>query len=314
MSLKPFKKNHEILQRLKLEKGLLFKDEHSAIHILNKISYYRLNSYSYPFEEDINKFLPNIYFEDSVYKLYCVDEQLRITTFKLIIGIEIAFRTILANKIASKYASFYDFLQDKSPDKELRIYMEKFNKSNNAHIVYEKTYKRKTYKDLEPWVAIEMYEFGGLFILFNLLDSYSVKYIIKFFGFKNQSDLENCLNIIKDIRNIIAHHENILCRYSHRTVKQYHHKLKIYGINPEYYTIKTKKALSETFPYLYPTHRNSGYNPNKNAPLQTFYPSYLAIITLTTHLKFDEIEIQNFINICNDNAKYLGIKENWIIK
>jgi abortive infection bacteriophage resistance protein len=85
-----------------------------------------------------------------------------------------------------------------------------------------------------------MYEFGGLFILFNLLDSYSVKYIIKFFGFKNQSDLENCLRIIKNIRNIIAHHENILCRYSHRSVKQYHHKLEIYEINPEYYKIKTK--------------------------------------------------------------------------
>lgn len=70
MSLKPFKTNQQIIDHLKSKK-LLFKNDADIFHIFNTITYYRLKAYSYPFEESIDIFKPNTYFEDSMYKLYC---------------------------------------------------------------------------------------------------------------------------------------------------------------------------------------------------------------------------------------------------
>lgn len=93
MPLKPARSIEEQLQLLK-DRGMLFRDEQSALSTLQNISYYRLKGYWWDMQEDRNQhiFYDNTYFE-TVLERYNFDRQLRIILFDAIERIEIALRT-----------------------------------------------------------------------------------------------------------------------------------------------------------------------------------------------------------------------------
>ena len=68
----------EQLQRLKL-RGLIFINEPKVLHLLEKISYYRLSGYLYPMIAEPKAdhiFKPGSTFNNG-FKLYCFDRELR---------------------------------------------------------------------------------------------------------------------------------------------------------------------------------------------------------------------------------------------
>ena len=81
---KPWKSYQAQLNILKA-RGLKVGDEAKALHYLERIGYYRLSGYWYPFRENdpvqarqkTNQFKADSYFEDAV-KLYVFDKRLRL--------------------------------------------------------------------------------------------------------------------------------------------------------------------------------------------------------------------------------------------
>lgn len=90
------------------QRGLSFKDEAKALHLLQNISYYRLSGYWYPLLVDKQNhiFKPGSTFE-TAYAIYKFDSELR----KLIIAelekIEIAVRTQIAYILSSQYDGYW---------------------------------------------------------------------------------------------------------------------------------------------------------------------------------------------------------------
>ena len=76
------------------QRGMLFRNEFSASHYLENISYYRLKGYWWDMQDDFTSHIlrPHTYFEDIIDR-YNFDRQLRLILFDAIERIEIALRT-----------------------------------------------------------------------------------------------------------------------------------------------------------------------------------------------------------------------------
>jgi abortive infection bacteriophage resistance protein len=84
---------HSIADQIALlkKRGMVFRDEPSAHHFLNNISYYRLKGYWWDMQADETNHTikPNTYFED-ILDIYTFDRHLRLILFDAIERIEIA--------------------------------------------------------------------------------------------------------------------------------------------------------------------------------------------------------------------------------
>jgi abortive infection bacteriophage resistance protein len=78
------------------QRGMLFRDETTAPHFLENISYYRLKGYWWDMQTDfsLHTFKSNTYFEDIIDR-YNFDRHLRLILFDAIERIEISLRTKL---------------------------------------------------------------------------------------------------------------------------------------------------------------------------------------------------------------------------
>lgn len=92
------------------QRGMLFKDEKSAHHFLENISYYRLKGYWWDMQSDYNLHIlkPNTAFED-ILNIYNFDRQLRLILFDAIERIEIALRTKLIHHLSMSHGGLWYF-------------------------------------------------------------------------------------------------------------------------------------------------------------------------------------------------------------
>ena len=156
-----------IIQLLK-SRGLAFKDETKASHLLDHISYFRFKSYLMPLLQNklTGTFKSGATFEDA-YTLYKFDSALRKLICSEMEKIEISLRTIISQELSHTYSPYW------FTDKTLFSNQTKYSgilsgieaelkRSDDDQILGFK----KTYSNQFPpsWMTMEVSSFGTLSI------------------------------------------------------------------------------------------------------------------------------------------------------
>lgn len=209
---KPVLSYPQLIQQLK-DRGLNFKKEDKALHLLKNISYYRLSGYWYPLLQDKENhiFKPESSFE-TAFKLYCFDRELRLLVMREIEKIEVAVRSQM-NHLLAHYKGVYWFSEP-----TIFIDLEKHNRSlrklsNDYRRSDEQFVKafRENYSDAYPpcWMMLEITSFGSLSIMYeNLKPGRTKRDIANYFGL-DDGTFTSWLHSLVYLRNVCAHHNRL---------------------------------------------------------------------------------------------------------
>ncbi|MBE6243550.1 MAG: Abi family protein [Bacteroidales bacterium] len=201
-----------IIQLLK-SRGLAFKDETKASHLLDHISFFRFKSYLQPLiqNKQTGTFKIGFAFEDA-YTLYKFDSALRKLICAEMEKIEISLRTIISQELSHTYSPYW------FTDKTLFSNQTKYSgilsgieaelkRSDDDQILGFK----KTYSNQFPpsWMTMEVSSFGTLSLLFKYLNGGRTKRnIANHFGVAD-TVLESWIHSFVYVRNICAHHSRL---------------------------------------------------------------------------------------------------------
>lgn len=200
------------LQRLK-DRGMIVKNEARALHLLEKISYYRLSGYWYPFiaNRTTNKFTVSTTFE-TAFNLYCFDRELRLLILNELEKIEVAVRAHLIYEYAHAHGAFWYnnaslFRNRTQHGKMLSSINPQYSRSDEEFI---QAFQRKYNNPLPPsWMLMEIISFGTLSKLYQNLKPGRIKRnVAKRFGI-NENTFQSWLHSIVYLRNVCAHHSRM---------------------------------------------------------------------------------------------------------
>ncbi|WP_425236206.1 Abi family protein [Ulvibacterium sp.] len=202
---------HKKQLHLLISRGLEVKDFDKALHLIDKIGYFRLTGYLYPqleIPKENHKFKPNSYLESS-FKMYCFDRELRILLLGNIEKIEVALRSKLTYYLSLRYDPYWykhdKLFKDISIQNNGKSSIEKSKLDSSEDFVIQ--FKRKyVNNDMPSWMVMEIITFAHLSKTFSNLKDTSIKSkISNDFGVPYQI-LENWLMALTYCRNICAHH------------------------------------------------------------------------------------------------------------
>lgn len=195
-------------------RGLIISDQEKAIHLLERISYYRLSGYWYPMLAEPKSdhiFKEGSTFENA-FKLYCFDRELR----KLIAGelekIEIAVKAKIIYIMSHQYGPFW------YNDPNLFSNRAKFQKTNDkltseysrSDEEFLKAFKNKYSDPMPPsWMILEVSSFGNLSSLYSNLKPGRHKRNIANFFHLNERTFQSWLHSFTYVRNVCAHHARL---------------------------------------------------------------------------------------------------------
>ena len=213
---KPPLSYQEQLDKLK-ERGLQIPDEAKALHLLEKISYYRLSGYWYPLLADKRNhiFKEGASFE-TAFQLYCFDRKLRQAVAAELEKIEVAIRAKMVYVLSHAYGPFWYL--DPSRFSSLSWHTgfvskidKDYDRSDEEFVV---AFKSHYTNSLPPsWMIFEITSFGTLSTLFkNLKPGRKRREISDDFGLSD-SVFETWLHSIVYLRNVCAHHTRLWNRH-----------------------------------------------------------------------------------------------------
>lgn len=227
---KPFLSTGDQILLLK-SRGMAIADEPKAKLCLERIGYYRLSAYWYPFREQLStrpdpivrgdNFIPNTTFGE-VFNFYVFDKKLRLMTMDALERIEIALRADIANLLAPHDPCAHrkpDLLNGKfntqrSQNRTLTKYQFWLNKLDrnfkNSREDFAEHFRTK-YPNSDPpiWIASEVWDWGMLSHLFSGMKPADKDRIANSFGSVNGRQLESWIRAMNDVRNICAHHSRL---------------------------------------------------------------------------------------------------------
>lgn len=229
-------------------RGLIISNPEKAIHLLERISYYRLSGYWYPMlaePKSEHRFKEGSTFENG-FKLYCFDRELR----KLISGelekIEIAIKAKTIYTLSHQYGPFWHddaslfFCREKF-EKTLSKLVSEYSRSDEDFL---KAFRIKYNDPIPPsWMILEVSSFGNLSSLYSNLKPTRHKRNIANFFHLDEKTFQSWLHSFTYVRNLCAHHSRLWNRRL--------------GIAPQIPN-KPKKL------FLYTTTLPSPENPNRN--------------------------------------------------
>ena len=218
------------------QRGMLFRNETQAHHLLKNISYYRLKGYWWDMQSDPiqHTFGPNVFFEEIIER-YDFDRRLRIILFEAIEQIEIALRTKMIYHLSIAYGGLWYLNQaifdtatitQKGTTKTAHMFalaelQKEFNRSQEIFIKEHRG--RYPGENADAWKILEVASMGTLSKLYkNLRNQLPEKATIaKEMGLNSISTFEGWLEAITLMRNIIAHHGRLWSRtmVKHPSVK-----------------------------------------------------------------------------------------------
>lgn len=212
---KPWLSYEDQLNKLK-QRGLIVTDEDKAISYLERIGYYRLSGYWFPFKErDNNKqvlddFKPNACFKN-VINLYVFDKKLRLLVLDALERIEVALRVDVSHSLGKKDVLAHvkaEFLANNfnNHDKWKKKHEDQINRSKEKFIEH---YRNKYGVPLPIWVACEVWDFGSLSVLFSGMIPDDKNAIAKKYGLDNGKVFESWLRSLNYLRNVCAHHSRL---------------------------------------------------------------------------------------------------------
>ncbi len=215
MTLIPFEKTaktyNEQLQKLKA-RGLKISDEAKALHLLEKLSYYRLSGYWYPMlkiPKSDHVFKEGANFQ-TAFKLYRFDRDLRIFILKELEKIEVAIRAQMIYQLSHSKGSFwmseiFNFKDTRIHSQTVLNLKKDYAKSDEEFI---KSYKLKYQEELPPcWMLLEISSFGTLSKIYGNLKS-GKRDIANSFGLDDKT-FASWIHCFVYIRNVCAHHSRL---------------------------------------------------------------------------------------------------------
>jgi abortive infection bacteriophage resistance protein len=234
-TLKTFLPVSDQIELLK-NRGMAVNDGVMAERCLNRIGYYRLSAYWYPFRmirqgplaPKANKsslradlFISDTSFKD-VFDFYVFDKKLRMHLSDGLERIEIAVRALIADLLGARDPHAHrnpleldgDFarnLDSQTGQPKHQDWLRKqdgyFARSREDFAVH---FRNKYSNALAPiWVTCEVWDWGMLATFFSGMKPVDKDTIAKKFGGVNGRQLETWLKAMNHVRNICAHHSRL---------------------------------------------------------------------------------------------------------
>ncbi|MAK71889.1 MAG: abortive phage resistance protein [Idiomarinaceae bacterium] len=281
-------------QQLELltDRGMTIDEPEIARSYLEKLGYYRLSGYWYPFrkisthfnqELDIpiryDEFINGSHFRDIV-DLYIFDKRLRLHALDALERIEMAVRVDIAHLLGEidcyahenpkcLHGRFSKQAKKKGPEKgktEHQVWLEKYERAiwRARREPFIEHYK-KNYEGIPIWVAIEVWDFGMMSMLYSGMKVQHQDKIAEKYGAPSGHDFSKWLRSLNFIRNVCAHHSrlwniNVLER---APVPHYEHWQKINNSRPFFYFCLMQKLLAVISP-------NSTWNKRFDTIVESF--------------------------------------------
>jgi len=200
-----------------VDRGLVIRDQTTALQQLSNISYYRLSAYWYPFRtrDEQGHVTSNIEpgtAIETVIQLYEFDRQLRLLVMNALERIEIIIRTKLAYHLAHTYGPFAHaeakhFHPQFNHAKWLEKIVDETERSSDEFIRHYQN-KYNGFPIVPIWMLTEVMSLGSLSFLLGGLQHNDKKAIAENFAIHHKQ-LANWLHILTYIRNVCAHHSRL---------------------------------------------------------------------------------------------------------
>lgn len=292
-------KNMELKQPLTYEQqidrcinyhNLIISDRNKAKEILKKVNYYRLSAYGIGLKkkDDSEKYVDGVSLEQ-IYRIYCFDSKFKNILIHCVEQIEIQLRTQISYHMAIVYGAegyvdrgnFEIKYTSEGADIHSRIISD-FTKecARQRNIPFVKHHRRKYEGRFPIWVAVELFSFGNLASLYDIMKLEDRVAISALYNTRPQR-LGSWILMLVEVRNICAH-----------------------------YTRLYNMPLKQT-PYLYSEDRQ--YRTGKHNKI---FPVLLAIKRMlrnndlwkSTYTQIEAVieEYQNDINL-----SFMGFPRNW---
>lgn len=234
---RPWKSFEEQLDLLR-QRGMSVTDEAAALDYLQRVGYYRLSAYWYPFREfetvgrdnrgrtihrASDQFVPSTQFVDAV-RLYLFDKKLRLCLADALERIEISLRVDLAYLLGERSAfahventkaHFHPRFANRpsrkgSPVSQFDAWLSKYRglvaRSKEDFVRH---YHDNHGDELPIWVAVEVLDFGALSQLFGMLHVKDQQAIAFRYGVSDWKVFGNWLFSLSYLRNLVAHHSRL---------------------------------------------------------------------------------------------------------
>ena len=197
---------------------MIIDDREYAHGFLQRVGYARLRPYWHHFEGDqaAHAFRPGTRFAD-VANLYVFDERLRAAAFEALARIEVAFRTIWVNELATRTGDPFGYLDSRHYfnlyrfDNDVSALNETWESQKRRGDPLVRHFLRKYCEDCPPiWLASEIMSFGLLSRFYaNLKLDHPAKQEIARVAGLHPATLTRAVRAIVVFRNHVFHHARI---------------------------------------------------------------------------------------------------------
>lgn len=266
--------SYEKQLRLLEERGVTLTDTDAHIKALKLFGYYRLSAYFYPFREMIPvaeretpfNFRSNIFKDgtqfDHALALADFDSRLRKMLFEGLEIVEIALRTKIAYRAGRIDPLIHikkDRLNEQACNKTIgdpalgktaySQWIEKYRTMCDQAKTEDffQHFKVKYDDELPIWIAAEVFDFGGLSRLYNLLPHKLQSAIAKEFGVNTGAVFAGWVTSLNYMRNKVAHHSRLWNRNMTYALKTPHEN----QVNPRIrHLIGLGRDLNTVYDYM----------------------------------------------------------------
>jgi len=240
--IKPWKSYEDQLEML-ISRGMAVANRAIALDYLERIGYYRLSGYWYPFRERsgdccilssgnqkkknkktqtlaLDSFKPGVTFQHAV-QLYVFDKQLRLLALDALERIEIALRVDLSHTLGRldqfaylKPELFHDDFSQRIDQEtgvtKLHTWLGKHGQLiNRSKEEFVRHNKDRYGLPLAIWVACEVWDFGTMSTLFSGMRESEQDAIASQYGISNGRVFASWLRSLNYLRNVSAHHSRL---------------------------------------------------------------------------------------------------------
>lgn len=215
-------------------RGMEVSDERAALSYLERIGYYRLSAYWYPFRlwtmqqdaqsgrithQRTDQFMAGARFVDAA-NLYLFDKKLRLTVLDALERIEVALRVDIAYLLGKRSAFAHLDAGELHPGFSGKVLRDGRTAHQawclrHAQLVarsredFVKHYHEKHGPDLPIWVAVEVWDFGTMSQLFAMMKVADQQRIAAKYGVGDWKVFQSWLRSLSYLRNLVAHHSRL---------------------------------------------------------------------------------------------------------
>lgn len=292
--MKPLKKAltyEQQIEHLKSSHGLEIPNLDSALNILKRVNYYRLSAYGIGLKKDSD---PEMFQDgisiDYLFDLYSFDSSFRSLVLHTVEQIEIQLRTQIAYYLSLKYGAegylnpdnFITKVKKDGTDIHSSVIASFRNECKRQNKVPFVIHHNEQYGGHFPlWVAIELFSFGNLSSLLDIMKDEDKKQIAALYNTEPKY-LKSWVLSLVEVRNICAHYSRL-------------------------YNMPLKQT-----PFLY-----SEYREFRNERINKIFPVLLVIKRMLADNQ--ELWDSFFIDLCSLikdysnvlNLSFIGFPTNW---